>query len=89
MRKFLAGGGDFHHCPSKENSVYIYIYYTYTYTYNIYKITLPTDFHIQSRRSCTSHTSCAKVAILLQELLSTLCVTDIYGIYFHLPVQCL
>ena len=33
---------------------------------------------------CTSHT-CAKVAILL---LSTLCVIDIYGIYFHLSVQC-
>ena len=38
---------------------------------------------------CTSHTSCAKVAILLQQDLSTLCVTDIYGIYFHLSVQCL
>ena len=36
---------------------------------------------------CTSHTSCAKVAILLLQDLSTLCVTDIYGIYFHLPVQ--
>ena len=38
---------------------------------------------------CTSHTSCAKVAILLLQDLSTLCVTDIYGIYFHLSVQCL
>ena len=38
---------------------------------------------------CTSHTSCAKVAILLLQDLSTSCVTDIYGIYFHLSVQCL
>ena len=30
---------------------------------------------------CTSHTSCAKVAILLLQDLGTLCVTDIYGIY--------
>ena len=30
----------------------------------------------------------AKVAILLLQDLSTLCVTDIYGIYFHLCVQC-
>ena len=32
---------------------------------------------------CTSRTSCAKVAILLLQDLSTLCVTDIYGVYFH------
>ena len=38
---------------------------------------------------CISHTSCAKVAILLLHDLSTLCVADIYGIYFHLSVQCL
>ena len=37
---------------------------------------------------CTSHTSCAKVAILLLQDLSTLCVTDVYGIYFHLSDQC-
>ena len=36
-----------------------------------------------------SHTSCAKVAILLLQDLSTWCVTDIYGVYFHLSVQCL
>ena len=35
-----------------------------------------------------SHTSCAKVTVLLLQDFSTLCVTDIYGIYFHLPVQC-
>ena len=38
---------------------------------------------------CTSYTSCPKVAILLLQDFSTLCVTDIYGIYFHLSVQCL
>ena len=38
---------------------------------------------------CTLQTSCAKVAILLLQDLSTLCVTDIYGIYFHFSVQCL
>ena len=38
---------------------------------------------------CTSHTSCVKAAILLLQDLSTLCVTDIYGIYFLLSVRCL
>ena len=38
---------------------------------------------------CTSHPSCAKVPILLLQDLSTLCVTDIYGISFELSVQCL
>ena len=37
----------------------------------------------------TSHTSCLKVAILLLQDLSTLRVTDIYDIYFHMSVQCL
>ena len=46
-------------------------------------------FIYNEKAPCTSHTSCAKVAILLLQDLSTLCVTDIYGIYFHLPVQCL
>ena len=36
---------------------------------------------------CTSHTSCTKVAILLLKDLSTLCVADICGIYFHLSVH--
>ena len=36
----------------------------------------------------TSHTSCPKVAILILQDLSTLCVTDIYGIYFRSSVQC-
>ena len=37
---------------------------------------------------CTSHTSCVQVAILLLQDFSTLRVSDIYGIYFHLSVQC-
>ena len=36
---------------------------------------------------CTLHKSWAQVAILLLQDLSTLCVTDIYGIYFRLSVQ--
>ena len=46
-------------------------------------------FVYNQEATCTSHASCAKVAILLLQDLSTLCVTDIYGIYFHLSVQCL
>ena len=38
---------------------------------------------------CISHTSCSKVAIFHLQDLSTLRVTDIYGIYFYLSVQCL
>ena len=34
-----------------------------------------------------SHTSLAKVTILLLQDLSTLCVKDIYGICFHLSAQ--
>ena len=38
---------------------------------------------------CTSHTSCSiQVAILLLQD-GHLCITDIYGIYFHLSVQSL
>ena len=37
---------------------------------------------------CTLHASCSEVATLLLQDLSTLCVTDIYGIYFHLLFQC-
>ena len=44
--------------------------------------------HIYSEDApCISHTSCAKVDILLLQDLRTLCVTNIYGIYFHLSVQ--
>ena len=38
-------------------------------------------FIYNEKAPCTSHTSCAKVAILPLQDLSTLCVTDIYGIY--------
>ena len=38
-------------------------------------------FIYNEKAPCTPHTSCAKVAILLLQDLSTLCVTDIYGIY--------
>ena len=38
---------------------------------------------------CTSHTSCAQVAILLLQDLRTLCVTYVYGLSFRLSVQCL
>ena len=44
-------------------------------------------FIYNKKAPCTSHTSCAKVAILLLQDLSTLCVTDIYRVYFHLFVQ--
>ena len=38
-------------------------------------------FIYNEKAPCTSHTACAKVAILLLLDLSTLCVTDICGIY--------
>ena len=38
-------------------------------------------FNYNEKSPCTSHISCAKVAILLLQDLSTLCVTNIYGIY--------
>ena len=50
-------------------------------------------FTYNEEAPCTTHTSCAKVAILLLQDLSPLCVADIYGIYgaadiyFHLSVQ--
>ena len=52
------------------------------------KTTSPTGFLYNEEAPCTSHTSCAKVAILLLQDLSTLCVTDIYGIYFRFSVLC-
>ena len=39
--------------------------------------------------SWSLYISCSKVAILLLQDFSTLCATDIYGMYFHLSVQCL
>ena len=44
-------------------------------------------FIYNEKAPCTSHTSCVKVVILLLQDLSFVCVTDIYGIYFHLSVQ--
>ena len=38
-------------------------------------------FIYNEKAPCTSHTSCATVAIILLQDLRTLCVTDIYGIY--------
>ena len=68
--------------------IYIYKYYTY-YTYTYIKELCQQAFIYNEEGSCTLYTSWAKVAILLLQDLSTLCVTDIYGIYFHLSVQCL
>ena len=59
-------------------------YYTYTYI----KELCQQVFIYNEEAPCTSYTSCAKLAILLLQDLSTLCVTDIYGICFHLSVQC-
>ena len=66
--------------------IYIYIYYTYTYV----KELCQQFFTYNKEGPSTSHTSCVKVAILLlqDEDLSTLCVTDVYGICFHLSAQC-
>ena len=86
--------------PSRENSLSLYIYYTYIlyiyiYIYIYYKYTCIKElcqqvFTCSEEAPSTSHTSCAKVAILLlqDENLSTLCVTDVYGICFHLSAQC-
>ena len=63
----------------------IRVYYTYTYI----KELCQQLFIYNEEAPCTSHTFYAEVAILLLQDLSTLCVTDIYGIYFHLSVQCL
>ena len=41
----------------------------------------PVYIYIYEEAPCTSQTSCARVAILLLQELSTLCVLAIYGIY--------
>ena len=67
---------------------YIILYILYTYP-DTYKRTSLTDcFFYNEEASCKSYTSCAQVAILLLQDLSTLCVTDIYGIHFRLSAQC-
>ena len=68
----------------------MHTYYTHTYINIIlhkYKI-CQQDFIYNEEAPCTSHTSCAKVTILLLEDLSTFLVTDIYVIYFRLSVKC-
>ena len=83
MSKCLAGGGDSRHPPVGKT---LYTYYTYTYyTYKYIKVLCQQIFIYNEEAPCTSHTSCAKVAILLPQ---DLCVTDICGIYFYLLVQC-
>ena len=64
-------GGGLSHLPSRET---------------LYKL-CKQIFIYNEEAPCTPHTSCAKVVILLLQDLSTLCVADIYGIYFHLSVQ--
>ena len=83
MSKFLSGRG-IPTIPPLGKTKYIYIY-IYTYIQLCHQV-----FIYSEETACTSHTSCpcGKVAILFLQDLSTLCVTDIYGIYFHLSVQC-
>ena len=71
--KFLAGGVRNSSRPlSRENFLY-----TYTYIKELWQQV----FIYNEEVPYTSHASCAKVAILLLQDLSTLCVTDRYGIY--------
>ena len=87
MSKFLAGGG---HSPMAPVRKTLYICILYIYILYIYIKELCKQVFIYNEETpCTSHISCAKVTILLLQDLSTLCVTDVYGIYFHLFVQCL
>ena len=66
---------------NRENLVYgYYTYYTYTYIKELCQHV----FIYDEEAPCTSYTSGAKMAILLLQDLITLCVTDIYSIYFHL-----
>ena len=101
MSRFLAGGWDSPIAPAgKTLYIYICIYihiYIYIYNFHIYILHITYTyikelyqqvFIYNEEAPCTSHTSCAKVAILLLQDLSTLCVTDVYGIYFHLSDQC-
>ena len=60
----------------------LYLYHTY-YTYLYIKELCQQVFIYNEEAPCTSDTSCAKVAILLLQDLSTFCVTDIY-IYIYI-----
>ena len=73
MSRFLVGGG-LPHPPPVGKTMYKLCQQVFIYN---------------KEAPCTSHTSCSKVAILLLQDLSTLCVTDIYDIYFLLSVLCL
>ena len=95
MSRFLAGGWDSPIAPAGKTLyiyiyVYIYIYiYIYIYNFHIYILHITYTyikelyqqvFIYNEEAPCTSHTSCAKVAILhLQDL--TLCVSQIYIVY--------
>ena len=95
MRKFLAGRADSLHPTSRENPVYIYIYIyiynNYIYIYYIYN-RYYTDTYIKElcqqvsryngKVPCTSHTTCAKVAIFCQ--IWALPVSQIYMDIFSL-----
>ena len=65
----------------------LYLYHTY-YTYLYIKELCQQVFIYNEEAPCTSDTSCAKVAILLLQDLSTFCVTDIY-IYMAYIFTCL
>ena len=88
MRKFLAGEWRTTPIPPVGKTLYIYnkyIYYTY-YTYAHIK-----DLYQQvlySLKKSVYITYIYHSGHLTSENLSTLCVTDMYGIYFHLSVQC-
>ena len=73
MSKFLAGERDSYKC-----NIHIHI-----------KNVWQQVFIYDEEAPCTLHTSCAQTTILLLKDMSTLCVTDIYGIYFHFSVECL
>ena len=71
--------------------IYIYICILYIYIFCIYirhyiykyikELRRQVFLYNEEVSSCTSYTSCAQVAILLLQDLSTLCVADIYSIY--------
>ena len=61
----------------------LYLYNTY-YTYLYIKELCQQVFIYNEEAPCTSDTSCAEVAILLLQDLSTFCVTDIYIYIWHI-----
>ena len=81
---WMVGEGDT--TPILPSSVYL-SKYIYIYIYIYIKELCQQVFIYNEEAPCTAHASCAKVAILLLQDLSTLCLTDIYGICFHVSVQ--